>query len=253
MRAIKPLLLSLTLSLFAQAGHGYEFAEDEDNARFVSSNVIATFYHELGHALVDVLELPVLGREEDAADSLSALLTHQIWDEDSATIIVADTATAYLMYNDEAESGDYETPYWDEHSLDLQRYYNLLCLFYGADPSKRDFVLTDFELPETRAERCESEFYQTETAWSAMLDQAAYQEGADGLEMVGDTSSALAQLIAQEVVDFNAQYSLPSSVFVELAPCGEANAFYNPANRTITLCTEYAEDLQRLWDSSADE
>ncbi len=247
------LLAAAALAVFAVPALAYEFPEDEEAANFVSSNVIATFYHELGHALIDVLELPVLGREEDAADALSAYLTHQIWEEETASAMIADTANAYLMYNDEASANGYETAYWDEHSLDLQRYYNLICLFYGADPDNRDFILTDFELPEDRAERCPDEFAQTDAAWGGMLDSAQYSQGAAGLVMQGDASDPIAALLATEVADMNKAYSLPTEVLVEVADCGEANAFYNPGTKTITMCTEYAADLQRLWEEAPSE
>ncbi len=227
----------------------FTMPKDEGAAQFVSSNVIATFYHELGHALIDVLEMPVLGREEDAADALSAYLTHQIWDEESATAIMADSANAYLMYNTEAESGDYEMPFWDEHSLDLQRYYNLVCLFYGADPDKRKAIVTEFELPEDRAERCPDEFAQTEASWGGLLEEAAYRQGAAGLVMQGDVKDPLAAILAEEVADLNKTYSLPTEVKVQVADCGEANAFYESEVSMITICTEYAQDLVRLYES----
>ena len=31
---------------------------------------VSTFFHELGHALIDAWDLPITGREEDAADQL---------------------------------------------------------------------------------------------------------------------------------------------------------------------------------------
>ena len=41
-----------------KADGSFVFPEDEDTASFITSNVVATFYHELGHALIDVLALP---------------------------------------------------------------------------------------------------------------------------------------------------------------------------------------------------
>lgn len=235
-----------TSATMAQA---FTMPKDEAAAQFVSSNVIATFYHELGHALIDVLQLPVLGREEDAADSLSAYLTHQIWEEESATIIMTDSANAYLMYNAEAEANGYEIPYWGEHSLDLQRYYNLVCLFYGADPENRKPIVAEFELPEDRAERCPDEFAQTEASWDSLLESAAYRQGAAGLVMQGDVNNPLAAILAEEVADLNKTYSLPTEIKVQVADCGEANAFYESGISTITMCNEYAADLLRLYET----
>lgn len=45
----------------------------------------------------------------------------------------------------------------------------------------------------------------------------------------------------------NKTYGLPEWIDVSVANCGEANAFYDPENRSITICNEYAQDLERIW------
>src|SRR4051794_18088900 len=40
---------------------------------FVAGNALFTLSHELGHAVIATFDLPVLGREEDAADSFATL------------------------------------------------------------------------------------------------------------------------------------------------------------------------------------
>ena len=62
------LLLLLGLSSFAQAVP--EQALYPDEVRFVTANAEFTLLHEMGHLLISELKLPVLGREEDAADQL---------------------------------------------------------------------------------------------------------------------------------------------------------------------------------------
>ena len=46
----------------------------KDSAEFVTGNVLFVLAHETGHALISEFGLPVLGREEDAADSLAAIV-----------------------------------------------------------------------------------------------------------------------------------------------------------------------------------
>ena len=41
-----------------------------DELRFITANAEFTLLHEMGHLLISELQLPVLGREEDAADQL---------------------------------------------------------------------------------------------------------------------------------------------------------------------------------------
>ncbi|MGL6211761.1 MAG: DUF4344 domain-containing metallopeptidase [Paracoccaceae bacterium] len=242
---ILPTLLAASLAPPALA---FTFPEDEATARFVQSNVIAIFYHELGHALIDVLALPVLGREEDAADTLSTLLINSIWEEDAAVAMVYDTATAFLLYSDEAEKSGRETAYWGQHSLDLQRYYNLACLFYGANPDEREDVARELDLPKNRAELCPDEFQLADESWGALLGDLTPTAGSKGLRIVNaDLKDPLVALVAEEVRALNEVYALPVWVDVRIEPCGEANAYYYPDDKSITVCTEYADDLVRLW------
>lgn len=53
----------------------------------------------------------------------------------------------------------------------------------------------------------------------------------------------------EEVAVLNKTYGLPEAVSVGVEPCGEANAFYDPTAKRITICTEYAEDMARVWQS----
>jgi hypothetical protein len=52
------------------------FAADGDGNPMTSAadSEMTMFYHELGHALIDVYNLPFTGREEDVADQLSAFI-----------------------------------------------------------------------------------------------------------------------------------------------------------------------------------
>ena len=129
------LLCALATGASAQAV--FQFPEDEAESTSIANEVIATFYHELGHAQIDVLDLPVLGKQEYAADHRQA-------------------------------------------------------------------------------------------------------------------GQSLADLIAEEVAGINERFGLPEQVSVVLADCGEASAFYSPGAQTITICNEYAQNLQAMWEASPD-
>ena len=215
---------------------------------FVESNLIATFYHELGHALIDIEQLPVFGQEEDAADVLSVVLIDAYYDEETAVQITYDAAYGFLGYADEqAETGE-EPAFWDTHGPDLQRYYTLVCLFYGADAEEREDVAQELGLPQERAETCEEEFELAADSWGGVLDDIAANGGGTSMELgeLDDStpSGALtSQVIKAEVEAFNAGFQLSSPLTVEVASCGEANAFYDPNNTTLTVCTEYGDSL----------
>jgi len=47
--------------------------QQSDLVEFVAGNMLFVGFHEMGHALVNQLHLPVLGREEDAVDAFATL------------------------------------------------------------------------------------------------------------------------------------------------------------------------------------
>ena len=47
--------LCCVLATDASAQTVFQFPEDEEEAAFIANEVIATFYHELGHAMIDAL------------------------------------------------------------------------------------------------------------------------------------------------------------------------------------------------------
>lgn len=226
----------------------FDFPDDPDQSDFIANEVIATFYHELGHALIDVLKIPVLGKEEDAADTLSVILMNDIWDEEAATAILTSDATSYALRASDPNAEPDQSSFADVHSLDIQRYYAVVCLFYGANPDARQQLAADLELPAEKLESCPGEYEDARTAWDKVLQGADPGPGKKGLVMAaGQTGQPLADLLAEEVAGLNEHFGLPEEITVIVADCGEANAYYSSSAKTITLCNEYAEDLQQIW------
>lgn len=130
----------------------------------VQSVAAAVFLHETAHALIDVLDLPVTGREEDAADQFSTLvLLHQ---KDGLRKVLQVAQTYKALSQDTAR---YPPVYWGEHSLNIQRYYDTLCMVYGRDPKQNSTSLNSDLLPAARAEICESEYQRIESSWKKLL------------------------------------------------------------------------------------
>lgn len=217
------------------------FADDG----FVESNVLAIFYHELGHALVDVEDIPIFGQEEDAADVLSIFLIDAFFDEETAQAIAADTAYGFAG---EAEARGEEVPWWDIHGPDEQRYYNTVCVFYGANPDARAELAQELGLPQERAETCADEYDQAAHAWGNVLDRLAARGAGSSLTFKGDGSFA-SQVLTQEIESINAEFTLAHPIEVTIESCGEANAFYDPSLRQIIFCSEFEDSLREMADN----
>ncbi|WP_057666175.1 DUF4344 domain-containing metallopeptidase [Stenotrophomonas koreensis] len=146
-------------------------ADTTQAARFLLANLRFMMLHEVGHALVDQLQLNVTGREEDAVDQLATTLMLTLIDPEESEADVAsnlDMAGRFFLANTR-EDGYGLAHYAGEHSLGEQRYFNLMCLLYGADPGRYLRVVTSGRLPEARALRCPEESRRITRSWSRTL------------------------------------------------------------------------------------
>lgn len=150
----------------------YTDAGDADPLASAINSEIATFFHETGHMVIDLYELPATGREEDVADQLAAyiLLTpgsDGTLDPGSVQAVI-DFARAFEAYGQRRGEID-EGTLADVHSPDEARMYNLECWVYGADPEGNADLVTSGLLPEDRADRCPDEYAQLSAAWDTLL------------------------------------------------------------------------------------
>jgi hypothetical protein len=124
------------------------------------------FLHESAHAVFDQLQVPVLGREEDAADLFSAYIVLQLGKEDARRLILG---SAYQYKADVLSPQVPLTKYADEHGIPAQRFFNVLCIAYGADQKLFSDVVEKGYLPKQRAEGCDLEYEQTAFAFKKLI------------------------------------------------------------------------------------
>lgn len=126
-----------------------------------------TLVHEVGHVLFAQYDLPLLAREEDAADALASVLLLE-YAENGAEVVL-NAAEMFGLESEERERFD-ESDFWSEHSLDIQRYYATICHVYGSDPDEHaNLINTDYGLTKERAENCELEYDRVRRSWLAVL------------------------------------------------------------------------------------
>jgi hypothetical protein len=119
--------------------------------------------HEVGHALVDVLDLPITGREEDVADQLAVYVLVRGGDKGAQAAVAGVSALQPSSTSFDA------TQLADEHSLGPVRLYNVMCWIYGSDPAKYRQIVAGGSLPEDRAVRCAGEWDRMAKAWQRLL------------------------------------------------------------------------------------
>jgi hypothetical protein len=141
-------------------------SEQESNI-YMNDAITFVFCHELGHALIHNFKLPVTGREEDVADQLATYVSCEELGERGERAAAAGAMSFAYQSKGGGQPGD--QAYADEHSLDQQRFYNILCWLYGHDPNKHAKILTSGALPGNRAQRCPGEYKQIVTTWQELL------------------------------------------------------------------------------------
>lgn len=157
---------------------GYEFVElfdkvfmteyDNEAAWEASKNAVIFFMlHELGHALVDIYSIPLNGNPEDVADNFSINLLAETEGINQAAIQGASFFQIFTKH--EAEMQLQDLPVLDEHLLDAQRFYNIVCKLYGSDPEKYDFLITGGYLSDTKTQRCADDYESMKKAWQRDL------------------------------------------------------------------------------------
>ncbi len=140
---------------------------NDDLGTKVIGATLFIFFHELGHALKHQLELPLTGNEEDAVDELATLTLIGMDDIGLSAAFAA--AEWFALEGDKLAKNSDELPFWDEHSLEPKRFYNVLCLVYGSDPATFEWMKKDDILPERRAGLCAKDFTAKEKAWNTLL------------------------------------------------------------------------------------
>jgi hypothetical protein len=91
--------------------------------------------HELAHATTTQMGLPILGKKEDAADAFAVTRLIKLGSGFSDRVLVAAGKGFFLSGRRDEKTGG-SVPYYDEHGLDQQRGYDVVCLMVGTGQDK---------------------------------------------------------------------------------------------------------------------
>lgn len=131
--------------------------------------------HEFGHALIEYHRIPVLGREEDAADQLSAFMMLNLGGDDAGGLIRG-TANVYLGWISFFQSrparqlgSGANMREARAHPTAAQRLYNLVCIALGAEPKSYAELAKAIDMPEDRSEDCAEEYAGLTRAYRTLV------------------------------------------------------------------------------------
>jgi hypothetical protein len=244
---------------------GRSQAQRERHVEFVVGNLLFVLGHETGHALIRELGIPVVGREEDAADIFSALMA-LMCEEGFGDRVLANAALGWFL-SDRRERREQrgrrehaaEAKYYDEHGMDLQRAHNVVCLMVGSDPSKFASLADAAKLPRERQTTCKDDYLNAKWSWDQLLqshlrkpDQAktainiVYGPGNGKYDAHAAVSQQLKLLetIADSLSD---RFVWPAPITLEMQTCGDANARFEFRSKKVVVCYELADEFSALY------
>jgi hypothetical protein len=135
----------------------------------VAAATLFALFHETGHALIDLYQLPVAGGREEAADQLATLVLLGSGKEGGTTAV--DSASTLLT---QARKADVRAqlarvPFWSGHGFDEARLTDILCWVYGRDPEAFQELVGDGTLPAARAVGCAAAAETMAKTWAEPL------------------------------------------------------------------------------------
>jgi hypothetical protein len=137
--------------------------------------------HEFGHAAFDIYQVPIFGRQEDAADQFATYVMLQFGGEKSHRLIKGAAYSYKGFIKDLKDKPKVTLPlaaFSSDHGAPEERFYNLACIAYGWDPKIFADVVDKEYLPENRAKVCKYEYGNLRFAFRQMIAPHIDQEKA---------------------------------------------------------------------------
>lgn len=227
--------------------------------RFAAGNLLFVVLHELGHALITEMGLPVLGREEDAADAFAAVAMLRMNDEFSGRVLT-EAARGWFMSDRRDRAEKVPMAFYDEHSLSSQRAYQIVCYLVGSDREKFAALATEMDMPEERQVRCTGDYSNALWSWNKVLEghtrttqtktpiTVRYHDGGENNGMIERSLKhmGLLETVARRASDM---YVWRAPFTLVAKTCGETQAAWNLQERTLTICYELAREFALLYEA----
>jgi hypothetical protein len=231
---------------------------------FTTGNMLFVLLHETAHGLISDLGLPVLGREEDAADQFATVTMLQMKTEFTHRTLI--NAARSWMISDlrSRETGEPQV-YYDMHGLDLQRAYNIICLMVGSDPEQFEDLAKEVNLPEDRQGTCQGDYSNASWSWEKALrpflrtpeqERQKYQitygkaEGSLDIFERAFRATAMMERISAHVTDL---YAWRKPFAMEAQTCGSSGANWDVQQHKIVVCYELADEFVTLYKAHGED
>jgi hypothetical protein len=139
-------------------------SDPADLAALVTGGVMEEVLHCIAEAVLQVFDVPLWGKQEDAADLLAAFLMLK-FDEQAAEVAIIGAARLFGYKTSALGKLDFVS----EVSPPAQRFYNFLCVAYGGESIGFQGLVDKGFLPKARAAHCGGEYNTIRKAFDLRL------------------------------------------------------------------------------------
>jgi hypothetical protein len=228
-----------------------------NRVEFVLGNAQFVLLHELAHLVIAEAGIPIIGREESAADHIAAMLLIRPPYPPSAgnnTLLkfALNAADGFGIAWQQGSNLGAVVRYWGTHSLTVQRFYTVSCLLYGSDPERFAALPEMVQMPMERAETCPVEYEKAAYAMDWLFATYARAEGdPPGAPMeirFEPPPTRISQQLLEAVrnqgfIDdtfrrFSEVFALKAPATFIMRSCRQAQAAWLPETRELIFCYE---------------
>jgi hypothetical protein len=115
-------------------------------------------------AIFDILDVPVWGNADEAANRLAGYLMTQFGDEIAWKTLMG--SAWYLAQTTMTGAG---VDFYYVRDPEARRFYGILCTAYASDPKTYGFLARNFDIPARRIDKCVEDFVQVQQAFDATI------------------------------------------------------------------------------------
>jgi hypothetical protein len=162
--------------------------------------------HEMGHAVIHQLNVPLTGLEEDSADGFANFFT--VNDKETGPNAALGAAVLFDAMGNKRPNLTMED-FSSDHAVIQQRVYNFLCAALGSDPTRLQSLVADGYVPKTRALMCGKEWAQLNYGWWTILEPhltASYKKETEAIrQQARETLAAEIRAMAAKLSEIRKQ------------------------------------------------
>jgi hypothetical protein len=231
---------------------------------FALGNSLFALLHEMGHGLISDLGLPVLGREEDAADAFATISMLEMKTEFTHRVLT-NAAKSWMILDRRNRETNEPLVFYDAHGLDLQRAYNIICLMVGSDPDQFDDLANEVNMPEDRRGTCQGDWSNASWSWNKALQpflrapdqerqkyEVVYGKAGKSLEIF-EKSFRAAGMMERVVYLLGDRYAWRKPFGIEAMSCGDSGAQWVVQDHKVVFCYELADEFVSLYKAHGED